>query len=152
MRLGLLLVSLFIPLFFGGLAGWLTMPDTDIYDTISLPPFAPPGWIFPAAWLALYTFMGIACYLALRSEKGKEKGWKWLYGITILLNFCWPFLFFTLKQFALSAWLIVAMLVIGAALTREYFRIRKASAWLLVPYLLWLAFAALLCFSIAGLN
>ena len=151
-KLGILLLCLFIPLFTGGLAGLLTASDGGMYETIDRPPLSPPGWLFPVGWIILYTLMGLATYIAVTRGKGRSTLWMVLYGITIALNFVWPFLFFKARAFMLSFLWILLMWAVGFVLTRELWLKQKAAGVLLLPYMAWLSFAAYLCYGIATLN
>ena len=151
-RLFVLLVCLFIPLFIGGLAGGLTVAGSGLYQNIALPDFAPPGWVFPAVWTALYTLMGLSSYFAYTSLTGKSRLWKVLYAISLALNFIWPFLFFKWRVFMLSFLVILLMWAVGFVLTRELFARKTVAGILFLPYMAWLSFAAYLCYGVARLN
>ncbi len=150
-KLGILLLCLFIPLFVGGLAGALTAAGSGLYQGIALPAAAPPGWVFPAVWTLLYTLMGLSSYFAYTSGC-KGKLWRVLYGITLALNFVWPFLFFKWQAFMLSFLVILLMWAVGFVLTREFWVCRPAAGILFLPYMAWLTFAAYLCYGVARLN
>ena len=62
------LISLAIPLGTGVISALITRGNMDIYSQINNPPFAPPGWLFPVVWTALYTLMGISLYLVWNSN------------------------------------------------------------------------------------
>ncbi len=151
-RLFTLLVCLFIPLFTGGLAGGLTAVGSGLYQNIALPAFAPPGWVFPAVWTALYALIGLSTYFAYTSPTGKSRLWKTLYIITLVLNFLWPFLFFKWRLFMLSFLVILLMWAVGFVLTRELFARKTVAGILFLPYMAWLSFAAYLCYGVARLN
>lgn len=151
-RLFVLLVCLFIPLFIGGLAGGLTVAGSGLYQNIALPDFAPPGWVFPAVWTALYALMGLSSYFAYTSLTGKSRLWKVLYAITLALNFIWPFLFFKWRVFMLSFLVILLMWAVGFVLARELFARKTVAGILFLPYMAWLSFAAYLCYGVARLN
>lgn len=151
-KLGILLLCLFIPLFTGGLAGALTASGAGMYKTIDRPPLSPPGWIFPAVWILLYTLMGFATYLTVTSAGSRGKMWKILYVITLVLNFVWPFLFFKARAFMFSFLWILLMWAVGFVLTRELWIRRTAAGVLFLPYMAWISFAAYLCYGVAMLN
>ena len=145
---GLLVVTLGL----AGLSGFLTRDSMDVYQTLNLPSFAPPGWAFPVAWGILYPVMAIAAWLTLRSSTGNVLPILLLYGAQLLANVIWPLLFFLQRAWGLSfVWLL---LVFALALV-TCIRFFKSSRWgggLMMAYLAWLAFAAVLNFSIARLN
>ena len=104
------------------------------------------------AWGILYPVMAIAAWLTLRGSTGNVLPILLLYGAQLLANVIWPLLFFLQRAWGLSfVWLL---LVFALALV-TCIRFFKSSRWgggLMVPYLAWLAFAAVLNFSIARLN
>lgn len=151
-RLGLLLLCLFIPLFIGGLAGFINIGGASYYQTLAKPPLSPPGWVFPPVWTLLYGLMGLSSYFAAVSEKGRPRPFKILYGTTLLLNFIWPFLFFGAEKYLLSFIWIILMWTVGFALCRELFLKSTLSAILFLPYMVWITFAAYLCYGVAMLN
>ena len=150
----LLAICLIIPLAVGGLAALLTGGGMDIFETLSKPPLSPPGWLFPVAWTILYILMGVASYLVIVSgdEQMAVGRAVRLYGIQLAFNFLWPVFFFSLRMYLFAfVWLVVLWLLILVT-TVQFFRIRKTAAWLMVPYLLWVAFAGYLNMGIYLLN
>lgn len=135
-----------------GLAGFLTRNSMDVYKTIVLPPFAPPGWAFPVAWGILYPAMAVAAWLALRNSQGNALPTLLLYGAQLLANVIWPLLFFLQQAWGLSfVWLLLVFALALVTCVR-FFQSSKWAGALMLPYLAWLAFAAALNFSIARLN
>ena len=71
-----LLLSLFLTLGTGGLAGFLTSGSMQKYEEMYHPPLSPPGWVFPVVWSILYVLMAVAAYLvytAVPNEETKRK-------------------------------------------------------------------------------
>lgn len=149
-----LLTSVLIPVAVGGLAGFLTRNSMNIYAEINTPPLSPPGIIFPIVWTVLYILMGISLYL-VRDSKAKNdlksKGYL-AFALQLTFNFLWSIVFFNLRWYLFAAiWLVALIMLI--ALNIFYFgRINKTSGILLVPYLLWCAFALYLNIGIVILN
>lgn len=105
-------------------------------------------------WTVLYELMGIASYLVSASDAPQEEKARalWTYGIQLAFNFLWPIAFFNLKWY-LSAFLWLVILWILILITALRFgRIRRPAGYLLVPYLLWVAFAGYLNLGIYLLN
>lgn len=107
--------------------------------------------------MILYTLMGIASYLVFTAgavqsvQKDVATALK-LYGLQLLFNFLWAFWFFNLGWYWFSfIWLVVLWFLILAT-TIAFYRISKPAAYMLILYLLWVAFAGYLNFSIAILN
>jgi translocator protein len=116
--------------------------------------FNPPGWVFGPVWTILYLMMGISLFLVW-SAKGKEKYRKpaiMIFSAQLVLNTFWSVVFFGLHS--PFAGFVVILLLFGAiALTIERFKkVSAAAAYLLVPYLLWVAFATILNLMVVILN
>ena len=149
-----LIICIAIPLLVGGFAGFISKDSMGVYATLNQPPLSPPGWLFPVVWTILYILMGIASYIILTSEKYKtdiHKSLK-LYGWQLLFNFFWTYWFFNLQLYFFSfAWLMVLRFLIILTI-KSFSKISKAAAFLMIPYLLWVTFAAYLNIGVALLN
>ena len=149
-----LIICLAIPLVVGGAAGLLTMNSMEAFEALTQPPLSPPGWLFPVVWTVLYVLMGIASYLVSVSDAPQEEKARalWTYGIQLAFNFLWPIAFFNLKWYLFAfLWLVILWILILITALR-FGRIRKPAGYLLVPYLLWVAFAGYLNLGIYLLN
>lgn len=149
-----LLICIAIPLFVGGLAGFISRGSMSAFAVLNQPPLSPPGWLFPVVWTILYTLMGIASYIVLTSGAPQEDTSKAikLYGWQLLFNFFWVFWFFNLQLYFFSfVWLIALWLLILATIV-SFSRISRLAAYLTIPYLLWVTFAGYLNLGIALLN
>lgn len=149
-----LIICLAIPLVVGGAAGLLTMNSMEAFEALNQPPLSPPGWLFPVIWTVLYVLMGIASYLVSVSDAPHEEKARalWTYGIQLAFNFLWPIAFFNLKWYLFAfLWLVILWILILITALR-FGRIRKPAGYLLVPYLLWVAFAGYLNLGIYLLN
>ena len=138
----------------GALSGFLTREGTEIYkETIVKPPLSPPAILFPVVWAILYALMAIA--VARTQLKGKstlQERCLLIYILQLAFNFCWSIYFFNFQAFGFAfIWLMVLWgLIIWMALT--FRKVDKAAAWLIVPYLLWVTFAAYLNAGVYLLN
>lgn len=147
------IIGILIPLALGGLSALLTMNDMKAYGDIPQPPLSPPAIVFPIAWSILYALMGIASALVWRERRSddRQNGLVY-YGLQLILNFFWPLVFFSAKEYWFAfAWLLA---LIAAVVATAFFfkRVSKAAFWLLVPYIAWLVFAAYLNAGVAVLN
>lgn len=123
------------------------------FQALVKPAAQPPGWAFGAAWAILYTMMGIAFAMILHARGAPLRGPAIIiYLVQYALNLFWPILFFGMHQVAAGFWLLVIIFIFALGTTLVFGRIRKAAAWLLVPYLAWLCFAASLNKEIEWLN
>lgn len=148
-----LLLCLAVPLGVGALASLLAGGYT-LFASVEKPPLSPPGWVFPVVWTVLYLMMGYAsCLVALsgrdRADVRRALG---LYAAQLAVNFVWPLLFFG-GQLYLAALICLAVLWVLILMTiRAFSRIREKAGDLLIPYLVWVSFAAYLNFGIFLLN
>ncbi|MFC4291202.1 TspO/MBR family protein [Sphingorhabdus arenilitoris] len=123
------------------------------YQELVKPEIQPPGWVFGVVWPILYLLIGLAFAMILHARGAKGRGLAiGLFLAQLLLNFAWSPLFFGQHQVTTAFYLILAILFIAIAATFAFGRIRKAAAWLMVPYLAWLSFASILNFQIDRLN
>lgn len=149
-----LIVCLLIPVAVGGLAAWLTSGSMEQFAALAQPPLSPPGWVFPVAWTVLYLLMGAASWLVWKSDAPapQKKHALTLYGVQLAVNFVWPLLFFRAGWFGIAFVWLLLLLVLVVETALAFARIDKRAAWLLVPYLLWLVFAAYLNVGVWMLN
>ena len=141
-----LLLCLAIPLGVGGTAALLTGGSMADYSSMNQPPLAPPGWLFPVVWTVLYLMMGYASYRVVTSGGERTQIHKalMLYGAQLAVNFLWPLAFFGLQMY-LAAFFVLLLLWLLVALTIGAFaRLDDTAADLLLPYILWVTYAAYL--------
>ncbi|MCA3598367.1 MAG: tryptophan-rich sensory protein [Methylobacterium sp.] len=124
------------------------------YEALRKPAWQPPGWVFGPAWTTISILAVIAAVLAWRRAETLTMR-RWLivaFALNGGLNFLWSVLFFTLRRpdWALVEvvflWLSILLLVILCS------SLSRLSGVLLMPYLLWVSFAAFLNWTIVGLN
>lgn len=130
-----------------------SVQSRSFYLQLAQPVWAPPGWIFGPVWAALYTLMGIAAWFVWRSGGFRANGLALgMYLGQLVLNALWSWLFFA---WHLGAWAFVDIALLLAAIVVTlicFWRVRRIAGILLVPYLLWVAFAAALNYSIWQMN
>lgn len=150
-----LIFCIALPLGVGGLAALLTRNAVrDFGQTVNQGPLAPPAWLFPVVWTVLYLLMGLASYLVSVSPSPLEERRRALvpYAVQLVLNFYWPIFFFNMRMYLFSfLWLIFLWLLILLSTVR-FSRISKPAGLLLLPYLLWVAFAGYLNLTVYLLN
>ena len=138
----------------GALSAILSGGSFSFYKELEQPPFSPPGWVFPVVWVILYALMGISAYFIYSSGAKNEKVKKALivYGAQLLINFSWSIVFFGLKMPLLAAIIIILLIGLVSAMIVLFYRIRPVAAYLNIPYILWLIFAAYLNIGVVLLN
>ena len=123
------------------------------FEALQMPAIMPPGWVFGVVWPVLYTLLGLALAMILHARGAKGRGVALsLYAIAFIANLCWSPLFFAAHQISAAFYLILFMIVVTIATAFAFGRIRSAAAWLLVPYLLWISFAAILNYQFDQMN
>jgi len=124
------------------------------YATLQKPSFNPPNWIFAPVWTILFLLMGVSLYLIWGKglENKKVKIALLIFGVQLVLNIFWSFLFFGLQS-PLYAFIEIIILWLAILLTIiTFYKISKSAAYLLLPYIFWVSFASILNFSILILN
>jgi len=124
------------------------------YPTLVKPSFAPPGWVISTVWIVLFTLMGISLFLVWREGKeGQEnKIALGVFAAQLVVNVLWSWAFFGLQS-PLAAIVVIAVLwLLILQCILRFWPISRNAALLLVPYILWVSFAAFLNYSIWRLN
>lgn len=145
-RVGKFILAMCVPLIMGMISAALSAQGMAAYGEMVKPPLSPPAWVFSAAWTILYLMMGFAAYRIMVSMPGTQgRGTALLlFWSQLIMNFFWSLIFFRWEQYLTAfIWLIV-MWSIVVACTMRFYNINKMAGWLLVPYVLWLSFAAYL--------
>jgi len=137
---------------FGSLFTFEAVPDW--YITLEKPFFAPPTWIFGPVWIILYFLMGVSLYIVWKDElKSKTRNVFFVvFGIQLILNALWSFLFFGLKSPLLALVDILILDVLVVVTTFYAKRVSKYAAMLLIPYMVWIIIASVLNYAIMVLN
>jgi tryptophan-rich sensory protein len=139
----------------GGLSGWLSNSGygNGWFDTLEKPSFMPPGPVFGVVWPILYALLGIALAMILAEPASERRRTALiLFFVQLALNFAWSPVFFAGHDIVLAKVVIFAMAAIAAAAAGQFFRIRAVAGLLMLPYLAWLVFAAVLTATIERLN
>lgn len=139
------LVIVYLVAFLGGL---FTSPNTSTewYESIK-PSITPPNWVFPVVWNILFFLIGLSLYFVWTKSKQKDKiRITCVFGINFILNILWSVIYFGLKNLSLAFFELIILWGSIWMMIFVTYKISKLSAWLLVPYLIWVAFAGLLNF------
>ncbi|MET0369846.1 MAG: TspO/MBR family protein [Sphingobium sp.] len=123
------------------------------FAALEKPALMPPAAVFPIAWTILYILLGLAFAIVLHARGARMRGLAiTLFLAQLVMNLLWSPLFFRAHQVGSALVLIIAMLLTAIAAASLIGRIRRAAGLLMVPYLVWLCFAAYLNFEIGRLN
>jgi len=125
------------------------------YAHLDKPPWTPPDWFFAPVWTVLYFMIALAGFLVWTEgrEKGEAMGEPSVvplvaFALQLALNALWPYLFFGLRRpgYAFAEILCLEAAILATILL--FLPVQPVAAWLLVPYFLWVAFAAGLNYSV----
>lgn len=143
-----------------GFAGWLlvtfivaavgaraSVEAASFYGQLAQPDWAPPPWVFGPVWTALYALMAIAAWLVWRAEKSDGvRIALTVFIVQLALNALWSWLFFAWRLGAVAFAEVVLLFFLILATGIAFWRVRPLAGLLLIPYVLWVAFAAALNF------
>ncbi|HXG80070.1 MAG TPA: TspO/MBR family protein [Methyloceanibacter sp.] len=136
------------------LGGVLTRPNLDWYATLAKPGFTPANEVFPVVWTILYAMMAMSAWLLWRApgkEEDRRPAFTWFFW-QLAIGVIWSYAFFFLHSPGLGLVVILALLVAITITIVLFDRLSRPAALLLLPLLLWVAFAAGLNFAIWFLN
>ena len=134
----------------GILSGFLSRRGTELYaKTADKPPLSPPGWVFPVVWSILFALMGIgaARVEAAPDSRDRTRGMN-LFVAQLVVNVFWSLIFFNARAYGFSlVWLLLLWALI-LLMILTFRKVDTAAAWLQIPYLLWVTFAAYLNYGV----
>jgi benzodiazapine receptor len=139
----------------GSLSGWLSNSGygNSWFDGLTKPFFMPPGWAFGVVWPILYLLLGASLALILAEPpSNKRRSALILFFVQLALNFAWSPVFFGAHAIQPALVIIVVMVGLAALAASQFRQIRPIAGALMLPYLLWLCFAAALNSAIGSLN
>jgi benzodiazapine receptor len=150
-----LILSLIICQLAGFVGSLFTSPSiTAWYAYLNKPSFTPPNWLFSPVWISLFVVMGVSLFLVWQKTLHNPEvrvALLWFF-VQLVLNVLWSAIFFGLKSpFFAFVEIIFLWIAILIAIIKS-FRVSGLAGVLLIPYILWVSFAAVLNFSIWNLN
>jgi len=136
-----------------GLGAIASTRASAFYGQLTQPSWAPPSSVFGPVWTVLYALMAIAAWLVWRAGGFRaNRGALSLFLVQLALNALWSWLFFAWHRGALAFADIVVLWVLILGTLVSFWRVRPLAGALLLPYLLWVSFAAALNYSVWHLN
>ncbi len=138
----------------GILSGLFSSGGMELYsEMITKPPLSPPGVLFPIVWTILYTLMGVSAAMIWDSEPSRERTRSInLFVAQLIVNFFWSLIFFNAQAFGFAAVWLVILWALVLLMILSFKKVNLTAAWLQLPYLIWLTFAAYLNFGVYLLN
>jgi benzodiazapine receptor len=150
-----LVISLIVCQFAGFIGSVFTTPAIPTwYVSLNKPSFTPPNWLFSPVWIFLFVLMGISAFLVWSKgfDDKRVRIALSIFAVQLILNILWSAVFFGFRS-PLAGLIEIAILWIAIWLTiLNFFKVSKTAGLLLMPYILWVSFAAVLNFFIWRLN
>lgn len=140
---------LFLPVILGSLVGFIISGSID-YNELLKPPLSPPSWSFPVMWTIIYLLMGISYYIFKKDDDSMLVSR--IYYIQLIVNLLWSIIFFTLKLRLLAVLWIILLVGLVGMLIYLFWNRKRISAYLNIPYMIWILFATYLTIGIYILN
>ena len=145
-----------------GLVGWLLASFAaaaiggvasagagDFYGQLDRPGWAPPGWLFGPVWSVLYALQGAGAWFVWREQHaGARRAALASFLAQLAVNALWSWLFFAWRRGGLAFGEVLVLFAMVGVTAALFWRVRPLAGALLVPYLLWVAYAAALTYSI----
>jgi len=125
--------------------------STNLYNDLNTAVRVPSA-IFPIVWSILYLLMAVSAYMISETNSPNKNEAIKIYFIQLIVNSLWTLIFFGLRQYVLSFIWIILLVVLVIWMIIKFYKIRKISGFINIPYLLWLLFASYLTLSIIILN
>ena len=149
-----LIFSFGIVFLFAVIGSFLTFQHTGgIWYNLVKPSITPPAWVFSVTWSILFVFIALSLYFALTNVKSRKQkhAVEISFGANFIFGVAWSFFFFMLRKPVYAFYDLILLWISIIAMILITSRISKKSAWLLVPYLVWVSFAGALNYlTIAG--
>lgn len=138
----------------GGLSGWLSRNGMKYYsEYVTQPPLSPPPILFPIVWGILYALMGISAARVWGSTPSKARSLGLnVFVVQLVFNFFWSLIFFNAQAYGFALLWLLALWGLVLWMILLFRRVDPLAAWLQLPYLLWLTFAAYLNWGVWNLN
>lgn len=148
----LLALAVFLVLSFSAAAFGASFPPGEWYAGLDKPPWNPPSWLFGPVWTVLYLLIAVSAWRIWKRFGCEAKAALAAWGVQMVLNALWSWLFFGLHRMDVAFAEIMALWIAIAATIILFWRRDHVAGALLVPYLLWVSFATALNWALWQLN
>ncbi len=146
-------ISIVIALAVGGISSVLTNMGMENYKGAQKPALTPPDIVFPIVWTILFILMGISAARVYKTPVSKQRNQGLIvYAIQLAVNFLWSIVFFNLSAYGTAFVVIILLWLLILLMIVLFSKSDKPAAYLQIPYLLWVTFAAYLNYMIWMLN
>lgn len=121
------------------------MYTSDWFNNLNKPFLNPPSEIFQPVWIILYTMMVFSLLVFVTKSTDKSKMYGYMYfGIQLFFNIIWSPIFFLIQNIGFAFLTIVLLDIFTILTVKEFYKVSKISALLLIPYTIWILFATYL--------
>lgn len=149
------IISISVSLAIGGFSAFLTRDNMQLFGEINKPLLSLPAFLFPVVWTILYILMGFSSAVVFDHRKFKKREAETgliLYAVNLFLNFFWSIIFFNFRAYTFAfVWILILWSVI-LAMIAQFYKVNRLSAYLQIPYFIWVTFAGYLILGISILN
>lgn len=136
----------------GGLSALLSHGGMQAFEQLKKPPLSPPAVVFPIVWTVLYILMGVGAARVYTSRSDARFDAMLAFSLQLFVNFFWTILFFALQKRLLAFFWLLLLLGLVIGMTALFYRSVRWTAFLQIPYILWLLLAAYLNMGVYLLN
>ncbi|EDV26898.1 uncharacterized protein TRIADDRAFT_22177 [Trichoplax adhaerens] len=145
-----------LPHLSGIIAQYLTRNQKkEIYACVKRPKWNPSFWIATLTWAALYTCIGIASYLTWIDGQGLQGAAKFplcIYALIVLLNLSWQLCYYNIQSLTMAALNLIVLTGVSGYCAILFLPINEMAFYLVLPYVVWIAFMSLLHITIWSMN
>ncbi len=138
----------------GAIGGLFTASSVSTwYQQIEKPPITPPDWAFPVVWTSLFVLIAVAAWRAWRVAAPSALRFAGTaFAVQLVLNIAWTGLFFGLKSPGAALVGVLALIVAIRVTQLAFGSLDRLAGLLMLPYLFWTLYAAVLTALVFGLN
>lgn len=127
--------------------------DNPWYQQLVKPPYTPAGWVFGVVWTLIYLTQALALAMILNARRAVGRGLALgLYAVLLVGQLAWTPLFFGARQVSAATVLLIVLVMLAIGVLVAFRRVRVRAGWLMIPTVLWLAFASVLSIGIDRAN
>ena len=146
-----LIIITLLTFFVGSFFNFFTMNNMETFKELSKP-IDVPGILFPIVWTILYLLMSVSYYIISNSNDKQKDESKTIYIVQLIINSLWSLIFFGFEAYLLAFIWIIILLIAVIVMIVKFYKVNRLSAYLQIPYVLWIIFAGYLNLGIYILN
>lgn len=151
-QISVLLLFLLLCFLAAGIGSYFTSTNISNgwYASLPQPSWTPPNWLFGPVWTVLYALMAVTAWQIWRQQGSIRQAIKplTLFTVQLIVNSSWSGVFFGQRLVGVGFFIIILLWVLILLTLVSFWRIKPLAGILLLPYLLWVSYAATLNFAI----